>query len=263
MPTTVLHGHDQSGTTAQRPTNADIGFTYYDTDLGALLTFDGTNWVGKSASQAGAVGTGTTAGTAGTAASLTAGAGGAKTGTGAAAGGAGGAASLVSGAGGATASSGTDAGGAGGAVSVTGGVGGAASAGTGNGGAGGSITLTPGAGGASAGGTAGVLGAVVLAGPVRSVVTAAQTIATGNTITLPTTGKTKLLTNAGAATGVILAAGRHDGEEITLINNAAASITFAASGTSRVADGTSAVIAALTRMDLVWDATSALWYHGN
>lgn len=263
MATSVLHGHDQSGPTANRPTNADAGFTYYDTDVGALLTFDGTNWVAKARSADGTAGSGTTAGTAGNAATLQAGAGGAKADTGAAAGGAGGAVSVVAGAGGATASSGSNAGGAGGAVSITGGVGGAATAGTGNGGAGGSVTLTPGAGGATTGGTAGTIGAIVLGGPVRSPVTTAQTIASSGTITLPTSGRTKLLTTGGAVTGVILTAGRFDGEELNLLNTSANSITFAAAGTSNVADGTSAVIAANTRMSLVWDATSARWYHGN
>lgn len=263
MPVTVLHGHDQSGTTAQRPTNADAGFTYFDTDVNALLTFDGTNWVAKIASQAGAAGSGTTAGTAGTAASLVAGAGGAKADTGAAVGGAGGAASVVGGAGGATASSGSNAAGAGGGVTLTGGAGGAATAGTGNGGAGGSVTLNPGAGGTTTGGTAGVIGAIVLGGPVRSPVTSAQTLSNGNTITLPTTGKNKLLSNAGAVTGILMTAGRFDGEEVTLINTTANSITFAAVGTSLVANGTSAVIAANTRMTLVYDATSAKWYSGN
>ena len=39
------HGHDCSGTTAQRPTNAEIGTRYFDTTIGQLLTWDGTYWV--------------------------------------------------------------------------------------------------------------------------------------------------------------------------------------------------------------------------
>jgi hypothetical protein len=39
-------------------------------------------------------------------------------------------------------------------------------------------------------------------------------------------------------------------------------ITFAASGTSRVADGTSSSVAALTAARFTWDATSSLWYRG-
>lgn len=33
-----------SGTTANRPTNAEIGQTYFDTDIARLLTWDGTVW---------------------------------------------------------------------------------------------------------------------------------------------------------------------------------------------------------------------------
>lgn len=112
----------------------------------------------------GAAGTSTTAGGAGMAASISGGAGGAKTDTGAAAGGAGGATTVGAGVGGATASAGTDAGGAGGSVAVTAAAGGAASAGTGNGGAGGSVVVTTGAGGASTGGTAGVAGMMFVRG---------------------------------------------------------------------------------------------------
>lgn len=295
--TATRDGHDISGATAARPTNCEIGHTFFDTTTNELLVWNGTAWqtsadssdqtvdsitgndssldiAGKAGAAgaaggsvpivggAGGAGSSTTAGGAGGAASLSGGAGGAKSGTGAAAGGAGAAASVVGGAGGATASSGSDAGGAGGGVALTGGVGGAASAGTGNGGAGGSITLTPGAGGATTGGTAGVRGAISLAGPVKSPITGVQSIADSGTITLPTTGKNAIVATSSAAnkTGVILAAGIHDGQEITLINTSSNSLTFAAAGTSRVADGTGAILAALTAMTLVWEAGSARWY---
>jgi L-threonylcarbamoyladenylate synthase len=65
---------------------------------------------------------------------------------------------------------------------------------------------------------------------------------------------------AGAATGVILTAGTYDGQELTLFNNSANSITFAAVGTSNVANGTSAVIAANTGMTLVWSVSDLKWY---
>jgi hypothetical protein len=102
------------------------------------------------------------------------------------------------------------------------------------------------------------LGAVLAFPPAT-----AQDVATGNTITVPTNTSTKRLTaTAGAATGVILAAGVKDGQELTLVNvHATNSITFAAAGTSNVADGVSSVVAALTCITLVWDATSARWYH--
>lgn len=171
MATLVEHGHDISGPTANRPTNADVGCRYFDTDLNQYLVWNGSAWQDAADSSspsvtaaAGTAGSGTTPGGAGGSATIASGAGGAKTGTGAAAGGAGGATAVTAGAGGATASSGSNAGGAGGSVTVTGGAGGAASAGTGNGGAGGNINLVPGAGGASAGGTAGTPGEVLING---------------------------------------------------------------------------------------------------
>lgn len=42
MPTLVEHGHDLSGTTAQRPTNVEVGQRYYDTDLGQHLIYTGS-----------------------------------------------------------------------------------------------------------------------------------------------------------------------------------------------------------------------------
>ena len=46
--TTVQHGHDESGTTAQRPSNADTGFKYFDTELNQLLVWNGTEWIPTS-----------------------------------------------------------------------------------------------------------------------------------------------------------------------------------------------------------------------
>jgi hypothetical protein len=88
-------------------------------------------------------------------------------------------------------------------------------------------------------------------------------VATGNTITLPANTSTKRLTaTAGAATGVILTAGTVDGQELTLVNvHATNAITFAAAGTSNVADGVASAVAALTATTFVWDATSARWFH--
>ena len=88
----------------------------------------------------------------------------------------------------------------------------------------------------------------------------AQAIATSGTITLPT-GSSKLLSAAAASTGVILTPGVTDGQLLTLINTSGAnSITFAASGTSNVALGTGAVIAANAKLILQWSATQSLWY---
>lgn len=41
----VLNGHETSGTTANRPSNAEAGFQYYDTTIGALVVLDENgNW---------------------------------------------------------------------------------------------------------------------------------------------------------------------------------------------------------------------------
>ncbi len=92
--------------------------------------------------------------------------------------------------------------------------------------------------------------------------TAAQDIATGNTITLPSGGYFKSLdATAGAATGVILTAGTVAGQVIMLCNkHATNSITFAAAGTSNVANGASANIPALTAKKFVWNATESRWF---
>lgn len=42
MATLVFNGHDLSGTTAQRPTNAEIGQPYFDTTLGVWLVYGGS-----------------------------------------------------------------------------------------------------------------------------------------------------------------------------------------------------------------------------
>lgn len=68
------------------------------------------------------------------------------------------------------------------------------------------------------------------------------------------------LTTSGAVTGAIIAAGTITGQRITLVNESANSITFAASGTSNVADGVSDVIAANTGASYTW--SGSLWYRG-
>lgn len=90
------------------------------------------------------------------------------------------------------------------------------------------------------------------------------------TATVPTTGSTIAtfpvkgvfrVNPAGNITGVILGAGNFDGQVAYLLNESAFTITFAASGTSHVADGASDVIAAKTGATFVYDgADTALWY---
>lgn len=90
--------------------------------------------------------------------------------------------------------------------------------------------------------------------------TAATVLSNGNTIN---SSASVVRVSASAITGLIIAPGTRTGQRLTIINVGAGSATFAATGTSNVADGASAVIATLTRMTLYWDALSAKWYHGN
>jgi hypothetical protein len=87
------------------------------------------------------------------------------------------------------------------------------------------------------------------------------TLVNGNTIAIGALPSGQILvTNGGAVTGIILGVGLVDGQEVTIVNISANSITFAAAGTSHVADGTSDVIAALTARTYVWSALQSLWY---
>jgi hypothetical protein len=59
----TLFGHDLSGTTAQRPTNATIGQPFFDTTIGQQLFWNGTAWVTTSGTTPEAVAVGAVAGT--------------------------------------------------------------------------------------------------------------------------------------------------------------------------------------------------------
>jgi hypothetical protein len=89
----------------------------------------------------------------------------------------------------------------------------------------------------------------------------AQVIGTAGTITSGSL-KTIRLAPTGAVTGVIMTAAQKDGQIAILVNEStgADSVTFAASGTSRVAGGTGVVLAGLTKLILVWDSATNLWY---
>lgn len=65
---------------------------------------------------------------------------------------------------------------------------------------------------------------------------------------------------SAAATGVILQAGLTDGQQVTVVNTSANPITFAAAGTSNVADGAGDTIAALRAATFRWLAATSLWY---
>jgi hypothetical protein len=66
--------------------------------------------------------------------------------------------------------------------------------------------------------------------------------------------------NSGSFTGLILYPGGFTGQLCTIINTGSGSLTFAAAGTSHVANGVAAVIATATAATFVWDATASLWY---
>ncbi len=59
----VEHGHDISGPTANRPTNAEAGQRFFDTTLGVELVYNGTTWVTKDGQSPVAAGNGAAAGT--------------------------------------------------------------------------------------------------------------------------------------------------------------------------------------------------------
>lgn len=89
----------------------------------------------------------------------------------------------------------------------------------------------------------------------------AAAVATNGTITTAGVSVARVAPT-GAVTGVILAVGTTGGQVCTVVNEAVAAntVTFAASGTSHVADGTSSVIAGLNARRFVWDSGTSLWY---
>lgn len=89
-----------------------------------------------------------------------------------------------------------------------------------------------------------------------------QTLVTGNTITTPASIGVVRVTAAAAVTGIILPAGSNAGQNITVIHEGASgnTITFAAAGTSNVADGASDTITGPSARTFVWDSVTALWY---
>lgn len=91
---------------------------------------------------------------------------------------------------------------------------------------------------------------------------AATVLAGSGTISTVSTNYVRLAP-AAAVTGIILQAGTYHGQVIVVQNTSAAAdtITFAASGTSNVADGASAVITGPSQKMFVWDSVTSLWYH--
>jgi hypothetical protein len=95
-----------------------------------------------------------------------------------------------------------------------------------------------------------------------------QTIATNGTIYWSLSATTNPVRSvrvgqAAAVTGIILQAGGFPDQRLTVLNEGAFSITFAASGTSNVADGVSDVIATLTAREFIWDQNNSWWYRAS
>ena len=86
--------------------------------------------------------------------------------------------------------------------------------------------------------------------------------AIANNGTIPSSVGVQRVTAAAACTGAILAAGSRAGQQVVVINESAAAntITFAASGTSNVAGGTTVSLAGLAAHLFVWDTGTSLWY---
>lgn len=68
------------------------------------------------------------------------------------------------------------------------------------------------------------------------------------------------VTGTGGFTGLILAPGLLDGQSVTILNTTVGSLTFAAAGTSHVANGAGAIITTLTAARFVYDLSASLWY---
>lgn len=85
------------------------------------------------------------------------------------------------------------------------------------------------------------------------------TLAGSGTVTHNGCG-TCIVTTGGAVTGAIVQAGITHGQNLTIINNSANTITMAAAGTSNVANGTGCIISATAAIGLTWNAIDSRWY---
>jgi hypothetical protein len=93
---------------------------------------------------------------------------------------------------------------------------------------------------------------------------APQTLVNGSTVLWSAGGGTYAVTSAANVTGIIIAAPAQPvdfgGAIMTVLNSGSFTVTFAASGTSNVADGVADVIPALQAATFIWDTFSGLWY---
>lgn len=111
-------------------------------------------------------------------------------------------------------------------------------------------------------GNATIAGAI--GGGVNPATSASATaLAASGTITTQNIRVARIAPTAAVA-ACVMQAGNIDGQTVEVINEAAStfSVTFAASGSSNVADGVTTVISPLRSAHFVWDQTTALWYRG-
>ena len=96
--------------------------------------------------------------------------------------------------------------------------------------------------------------------PVAVQSTTAPVVNSGDTIMTQNVGEARVAPSA-LITNVILQPGVQPGQEVIVINESVSgdSLTFAASG-SHVAEAASLTIAGGTKVVLVWDSITGLWY---
>lgn len=87
----------------------------------------------------------------------------------------------------------------------------------------------------------------------------AVAIANSDTIATAAVGAARVAP-AGNVTGIILETGTEPAQVVIVVNESAFTVTFAAAGTSNVADGTSSVISANRCALFVWDSSTSRWY---
>ncbi len=89
-----------------------------------------------------------------------------------------------------------------------------------------------------------------------------QALSNASTILVGTDGNYGAIpvTATGNVTGIILEAPTAAWSKITVVNQSAFTVTFAASGTSHVADGVTSLIPMLSAQDFVYDNNTSLWY---
>ena len=87
----------------------------------------------------------------------------------------------------------------------------------------------------------------------------AQTLTVGGTISASGLGVARV-TSSSAVTGIVMPQGTAASQQVTVLNEGSNTVTFAAAGTSFVADGASAAISANVARTFVWNTAQTRWY---